>query len=174
MATLGITYRPMGLLKEARDIGSHVLEARRRILGDKHPDTFTSMTYVAAALRASGNYAAAVKLETEKLEGWTKLRGPSHPETLEAMAGLAWALACQGHYARAAQPTTPTTGRKIINFRCGPCTAWLSSLGCKANISRPKSFASGIYHSESSTCISSFLLRLKALSCLALQRKWQL
>ncbi|EPE27492.1 P-loop containing nucleoside triphosphate hydrolase [Glarea lozoyensis ATCC 20868] len=102
-AYLGITYRPMGRLHEAKKYGTHALEHRRKHLGKDHPDTLISMGYVATVTRALGDYPAAIKIETEKFDAWTKLQGPSHPVRLEAMAELAWAHACQGNYNQAAQ-----------------------------------------------------------------------
>ena len=72
MAILGITNRPMGLLDEAKRIGMHAVERRREILGNTHPDTFSSMSYVETVVRALGDYDTAMKLETGKFQGWTE------------------------------------------------------------------------------------------------------
>lgn len=91
----------MEKLQEAKEIGTHVLERRRAVLGNEHPDTLISMSYAATAYRALGDYDSAAKLEAEKLKGWTKLYGPSHPQSLDALALVGWAYACQGKYVEA-------------------------------------------------------------------------
>jgi Tetratricopeptide repeat len=43
MANLASTYRDQGRWKEAEELFMQVMETSKRVLGQKHPDTLTSM-----------------------------------------------------------------------------------------------------------------------------------
>ena len=48
MAELVATYHQQGRLGEDEEISAKVLELRREVLGEKHPDTIRSMASLAA------------------------------------------------------------------------------------------------------------------------------
>ncbi len=58
-----------------------VLETRRRILGDEHPDTLTSMSNLATTLSEQGDLAGAWEIEERVLETRRRVLGSEHPDT---------------------------------------------------------------------------------------------
>jgi hypothetical protein len=51
MSDLAETYRALGDLQHARELHQKTLTARRRVLGNDHPDTVTSVSNLAAVRR---------------------------------------------------------------------------------------------------------------------------
>lgn len=82
-------HRGQGELEEAHKLGEEVLQARRRILGSKHPHTLTSMAGLAKTYKAQGNPTRARVMAEEVLEGRRRTLGPKHPDTLESEGDLA-------------------------------------------------------------------------------------
>jgi hypothetical protein len=62
MANLALTYRNQGRWKEAEALEVQVMETRKRVLGQEHPDTLTSMANLASTYRNQGRWK-----ETEEL-----------------------------------------------------------------------------------------------------------
>ena len=73
-----------------------VFEIMRRILGDEHPDTLTSMGNLALMLRAQGDYAGARKIQGQVLKINRRILGDEHPDTVRSMNNLADTLHGQG------------------------------------------------------------------------------
>ena len=87
----------------ARQLEERVLEARKRVLGEEHPDTLTSMNNLARTLADQGDYAGAWQLQERVLETQRRVLGEEHPNTLISMANLAATLSEQGDYTEARQ-----------------------------------------------------------------------
>jgi tetratricopeptide (TPR) repeat protein len=85
----------------ARTHLERAVEAYRRLLGDEHPATLTSMNNLAATMVAVGNHAAARALLEETSAACTRLFGNEHPNTLTSMNNLAATLAALGDHERA-------------------------------------------------------------------------
>ena len=68
MNNLAETYRAQGRTGDAARLHEEVLEKSRRILGDDHPDTLTTMNNLAETYRAQGRTGDAAKLHEEVLE----------------------------------------------------------------------------------------------------------
>jgi tetratricopeptide (TPR) repeat protein len=100
---LALVLKHRGDLIGARQLGEHVLEARRRQLGDNHPDTLTAMDNLALTLREQGDLPKAVHLQEQALESFRRQLGSDHPDTLAAMENLAESFRQQGDLALAAQ-----------------------------------------------------------------------
>ncbi|KAJ6548787.1 P-loop containing nucleoside triphosphate hydrolase protein [Mycena capillaripes] len=75
--------------KQAEELYEKVLEKRRKLLGDDHPDTITALRNLAATFSTSGQLHRAAELEGIVLEKRRKLLGEYHPDTLDAMYNLA-------------------------------------------------------------------------------------
>ena len=90
-----------GQYAAARVIQQQQLEARRRVQGEEHPDTLTSMNNLASTLRNQGDLAGARKLEEAVLEARRRVQGEEHPDTLTSMNNLASTLGNQGDLAGA-------------------------------------------------------------------------
>jgi tetratricopeptide (TPR) repeat protein len=91
------------LLDEAARIKKQVLEKRRQILGEKHPDTITAMSNLASTLRDQGQLDEAAKVFEEVLEKRRRILGEEHPDTIITMSNLASTLIDQGQLDEAAK-----------------------------------------------------------------------
>ena len=84
-----VTYRQQGRTGEAAALEEEVLQKRRRILGDDHPDTLTAMNNLALTYWRQGRTGEAAALEEEVLQKRRRILGDDHPDTLTAMGNLA-------------------------------------------------------------------------------------
>jgi hypothetical protein len=66
-----------------------VLEARRRVLGEEHPDTLVALGNLATTLWALGDLAGARELQEKAVGGFKGVLGEEHPSTLAALRNLA-------------------------------------------------------------------------------------
>ncbi|KAJ7921622.1 hypothetical protein B0H13DRAFT_2267777 [Mycena leptocephala] len=66
-----------------------VLEKRKQLLGDDHPDTLHAMASLAATYWELKEFTKAEELEIVVLEKRKQLLGDDHPDTLHAMGNLA-------------------------------------------------------------------------------------
>ena len=62
---------------------------RKQVLGDKHPDTATTLFDLAWLYKDRGQYEQAEPLFKEALEIREHVLGPLHPDTLSTLHGLA-------------------------------------------------------------------------------------
>ncbi|KAH8708390.1 kinesin light chain [Phaeosphaeriaceae sp. PMI808] len=79
----------------------HVMEMRKRVLGDEHPDTLTSMANLASTYRNQGRWKEAEELEVQVIETSARVLGDEHPDTLTSMANLASTYRNQGRWKEA-------------------------------------------------------------------------
>jgi non-specific serine/threonine protein kinase/serine/threonine-protein kinase len=99
--TIGKTYMDLGLYPEAQRQTERALELRRRVLGDNHTDTLTSMDSLANSYTRQGKYAQAEALHARVLEVRRRVLGEEHPETATSMLGLATDYLNDGKYPQA-------------------------------------------------------------------------
>ncbi|KAK4172862.1 hypothetical protein QBC36DRAFT_361550 [Triangularia setosa] len=78
-----------GRWREKEPVDLKAYEYRRRLLGDKHPDTIWSMADLAAKYHAQGRYEEAEKILVEVLALRRHVLGDKHPDTIRSMADLA-------------------------------------------------------------------------------------
>jgi hypothetical protein len=78
-----------------------LLEERRRVLGEEHPDTLSAMLGFADCLWAQGRLIAARRLEERVVAGRRQQLGEDHFDTLKATGKLAVTMAAQGGLAEA-------------------------------------------------------------------------
>ena len=88
-SNLADSYLELGLYKEAIQLFQKILEARKLILGDEHPNTLKVMNNLAKSFRKLGRYQESVQLCIETQELRKRILGDEHPDTLESMNGLA-------------------------------------------------------------------------------------
>ena len=91
----------LGQYLAAETTHQQVLSVRKKMLGFEHPDTLTSMNYVARALSRQGKYVEAEEMDRETLRLSKKALGEEHPLTLTSMNYVARALSRQGKYVEA-------------------------------------------------------------------------
>ena len=70
-----------GRYAEAEELCRDVLAARRRVLGDDHPDTLTSRDTLAWLAGLQGRRAEAVELHRQVLADRSRVLGAHHPDT---------------------------------------------------------------------------------------------
>jgi hypothetical protein len=68
-----------GRWKEAGELDVQVVEARRRVLGEEHPDTITAMANLAYTKRDLGQNAVAIDLMTQSATVSSQVLGYDHP-----------------------------------------------------------------------------------------------
>ena len=79
MANLASIYRNQGRWKEAEELEVQVMETSKRVLGQEHPDTLTSMANLAHIWKSQGRGKEAIDLmkEAERLQ--RDILGSDHP-----------------------------------------------------------------------------------------------
>jgi tetratricopeptide (TPR) repeat protein len=102
MHDLALSHGQRGHMVEAARLQEEVLEKRRGILGDDHPDTLCTMLRLGSTYRQQGR-TAALKLHLEVVKKRITILGEDHPDTLSAMHTLSWTYLQQGHTREAAQ-----------------------------------------------------------------------
>jgi cytochrome c-type biogenesis protein CcmH/NrfG len=78
-----------GWYVEAEGIDQKVLDLRRELLGEKHPDTIRSMAELATTYHAQGRYDEALQLHQTALDLRHHVLGENHPDTMQSVAYLA-------------------------------------------------------------------------------------
>ncbi|KAJ7904110.1 hypothetical protein B0H13DRAFT_1717219 [Mycena leptocephala] len=85
----GAIYWDAGWYKEAKELEHAVLEQRKQVLGDAHPDTLQAMGNLASTYNHLGKFHKAQELEVVVLEMRKQVLSDDHPDTLQAMGNLA-------------------------------------------------------------------------------------
>jgi tetratricopeptide (TPR) repeat protein len=98
---LALLARAQGDYASAKRYGEANLGLAKKLLGQDHRATLTSMLELAHALWAQGDFAGARSLEEHVLAVRKRLLGPEHPATLTSMNNLAGTLRDQGDFAGA-------------------------------------------------------------------------
>jgi len=89
MASLAATYHNQGRYDAAETLKKRVLDLRREVVGEKHPDTISSMAELATTYHNQGRYDAAETLKKRALDLRREVVGEKHPDTISSMADLA-------------------------------------------------------------------------------------
>jgi serine/threonine protein kinase/tetratricopeptide (TPR) repeat protein len=96
LQTMASTLTELGLLDAAADPQKEALAIRRRLLGDEHRDTISSITGMGTLLCEQGSLQEAEPYLREAAETGARVLGEEHPETLIAMKNLGDFLLAQG------------------------------------------------------------------------------
>jgi tetratricopeptide (TPR) repeat protein/predicted Ser/Thr protein kinase len=99
--TIAIAYTDLGLYPEAQRQDERALELRRRVLGEEHPDTLTSMNNLGMMYQHQGRQAQAEALWVKVLEVRRRVLGEEHKDTLHSMNNLGAHYVEQGKYGQA-------------------------------------------------------------------------
>ena len=89
MANLASTFWNQGRWKEAEELFVQVMETRKRVLREEHPDTLTSMANLASTYRNQGRWKEAEELFVQVMETRKRVLGEEHPDTLTSINSLA-------------------------------------------------------------------------------------
>ncbi|MBU8870134.1 MAG: serine/threonine-protein kinase [Gemmatimonadales bacterium] len=96
--TVAITYKELGLYPLASPLQESALETNRRILGDEHPETLNSISYMGSLLRSMGKYDEALVYYQEALDGSRRVLGQEHQGTLASTNNMGALLRVMGKY----------------------------------------------------------------------------
>ncbi|MGH7242155.1 MAG: tetratricopeptide repeat protein [Phycisphaerales bacterium] len=88
-------------LQRSRVLGEQVLDARKRVLGEDHPETLTTMNNLASTYRALGIQDKADALSRAELETSIRVLGEDHPDTITSLANMGASLRGQHKYEEA-------------------------------------------------------------------------
>jgi len=103
MNTIGEVYRGLGVYEPAAPLLEQSLSLRRKLLGDRHPDTLASMNTLGALLMQQGKLREAEPYLREALEGRRRVLGNDDPDTLKSISNLGVLLKEQGKLQEADQ-----------------------------------------------------------------------
>ena len=131
LLTLGGVYAGLGLYPKAEALLTQSVEIRRRVLGERHPDTLRSMDRLGFLYEEEGRHKDSEKLEVETANGLRQVLGPDHPDTLTSMYHLATAYERQGRYdeSETLYETVLDGRRRVLRPDSSEMFASLDSLG---------------------------------------------
>jgi tetratricopeptide (TPR) repeat protein len=98
LSNLAELYQAQGRYGEAEPHVKEALQARREVLGSRHPDTLNSLNNLAELYQAQGRYGEAEPLLKEALQASREALGPRHPDTLMSLNNLAGLYQAQGRF----------------------------------------------------------------------------
>jgi len=101
MNNLGVVYRAEGKWTQAETLLTRVLETKRRVLGEEHPETLISMLNLAVLYGDKREYSKAEPRMAEAVNRESRTLGPEHPNTLAGKSSLASLYANEGKYSAA-------------------------------------------------------------------------
>jgi len=90
-----------GRYNEAEMSFEQVVETFKRVLGEEHPDTLTSMANLALVYWNRGRWKEAEELGVQVMETRKRVLGEEHPSTLTSMANLTPTYSNQGRWKEA-------------------------------------------------------------------------
>ena len=90
-----------GSITEAVDLSEIAMKVRKKILGQEHKETLSSIGMVGLAYGLGGRWKEAEKLQLQVMETTKRVLGEEHPSTLSSMANLASTYWNQGRWKEA-------------------------------------------------------------------------
>jgi Cdc6-like AAA superfamily ATPase len=84
-----------GRYREAEELEVQVMQTTKRVLGDEHPDTLTSISNLALTYKSQGRWKEAEELQVQVMQTRKRVLGDEHPNTLITMHNLAFSLQSQ-------------------------------------------------------------------------------
>jgi len=101
MDVMGDVYGSLGLYPRAQPLLEKAVDADRRVLGLKNPETLRAMDDLGDLRDKEGRYVEAEKLQRQALDMQGQVLGPEHPDTLSTMRHLGNSLLYEGRYIEA-------------------------------------------------------------------------
>ncbi len=90
-----------GSITEAVDLSEIAMKVRKKILGQEHKETLSSIGMVGLAYSLGGRWKEAEKLQLQVMETTKRVLGEEHPDTLSSIANLASTYWNQGRWKEA-------------------------------------------------------------------------
>jgi tetratricopeptide (TPR) repeat protein len=106
----------IGNIADAEKLAVKSTKARRKILGQEHKDTLSSMGMAGLACRDGGRWKEAEVLEVQVMETSRRVLGEEHPDTLASMGNLASTYWYQGRWKEAEELNVQVieTGKRVL------------------------------------------------------------
>ena len=98
---LAQVYSEGGCWKKAEELQVKVMETRKRMLGEDHFGTWTSIANLASTFQNQGWWNKAEELQVTVMETMKRVLGEDHPHTLISIGNLASTLQRQGQWNKA-------------------------------------------------------------------------
>src|SRR3984957_4465170 len=113
---LQLVYVECGRWKEAEVLEVQVMETRKRVLGEEHPSTLTSMANLALTYWNQGRWKEGEVLDVLVMETRKRVLGEEHPSTLTSMGNLALTYRNQGQWKEAEVLEVPVmeTSKQVL------------------------------------------------------------
>jgi Tetratricopeptide repeat len=86
---------------DAEKMSIKSMKVRKKLLGEEHNNTLSSMAMVALAYNLEGRWKEAKELQVQVMETSARVLGAEHPDTLTSMANLASTYRNQGRWKEA-------------------------------------------------------------------------
>jgi tetratricopeptide (TPR) repeat protein len=96
-----LAYHEAGYWKEAEELQVAVMQMRKRILGEEHPDTLRSVGNLASTYQNQGRWKEAEELQVQVMQMSKRVLGEKHPDTLLSVGNLASIYQNQGRWKEA-------------------------------------------------------------------------
>ena len=93
---LAILFKNKGEYNRALPLYEECLARQKRVLGDDHPDTLTSLNGLASFFNYKHEYDRALPLHEECLTKRKRILGDDHPDTLASLSDLAFLFTKMG------------------------------------------------------------------------------
>ena len=87
-----------GTMKKQLEYNERCYELRKKVLGEEHPDTLTSLGNLASSYEDVGNYEQQLEYNKKCYELRKKVLGEEHPDTLTSLGNLATSYGNIGNY----------------------------------------------------------------------------
>jgi len=87
-----------GNFARAAELAQRLLETRRKILGEPHPEIAMSLNNLAGFRMEVGDYAGAEPIYREALAMWRRIAGEEHPDVARGLNNLAVLLSYRAEY----------------------------------------------------------------------------
>ncbi|EWZ78201.1 hypothetical protein FOCG_17346 [Fusarium oxysporum f. sp. radicis-lycopersici 26381] len=87
-----------GRWREREPVDSRAWVLRRKVLGEKHPDTIRSMADLAATYHQQGRHDEDEEISVKVLDLRRQVLGEKHPDTIRSLADLGTTYHAQGRY----------------------------------------------------------------------------
>jgi eukaryotic-like serine/threonine-protein kinase len=101
LQTVASTLWELGLLHRVTELQVEALEIHRRILGDEHRYTLTSLNDMGVLLSSQGRRAEAEPYYREALETRRRILGDEHPDTLNLINNIGVLLLAESRFTEA-------------------------------------------------------------------------
>ncbi len=125
-------YTSIGLYDSAYPLQESALATRRRVLGEEHPDTLTSINNMGALLRAQGKLDQAAPYLREAIEKSRRVLGEEHRDTLASINNMGSLLQAQGKLDQAEPYWREALEkyRRVLGEEHPDTVSYISNMGC--------------------------------------------